>query len=230
MGARSHITVGAPWGAGRIGSPAGGIEVPSLVIGLSEPRVRPDRSLTDTVWRIEVNALTETGIVRVGSLRTAPLTAEIPAARAVGFGCCPGAFAWDVFCRPLSGLDSPFTRALLSLDTHPMPWGGIGLTPSNGSLLLGGNGEAGAYNHAAGVAPGAVAVPSGAQVDAWSLQAGPGGVATCAIVSPVFGALPLVTVPASSSFMASPLGLVGPVTLTFAGDVAARFVAWRQLG
>ena len=65
--------------------------------------------------------------------------------------------------------------------------------------------------------------------DEISLIANTVGSATLAINSPDLGALPFVTVTAASGFSTPPKGLMGPATITFAGNVLEYFVSWREV-
>ncbi len=209
----------APYASVRVGSRKG-IQRPTVTVGISEPLSNA------TAWEIEATAHVGDGQIMVARVRVPARIAGQRASRAVLMCCCPGALAWDIKATSLDVAGKP--SGWLTVDWgHDL--GALLAVPFNGALLLAGGPDAGAYNHDAGTAAGAVSIPAGARVRGWSLQATGGGAATLTITSPVFGVLGAVTVPLSSAFGDTPDGLVGPATFTFAGFVASRWVSWLQL-
>ncbi len=209
----------APFASVRVGSRKG-IQRPTVTVGLSEPLSNA------TAWEIEATAHVEDGQIMIARVRVPARIAGQRASRAVLMCCCPGARAWDIKAVSLDVAGKP--SGWLTVDWgHDL--GALLAVPFNGAVLLAGGPDAGAYNHDAAAAAGVTTVPSGARVRGWSLQATAGGPATLDIVSPVFGALPTITVPLSSAFGDTPENLVGPATLTFGGAVASRWASWLQL-
>jgi hypothetical protein len=197
----------------------------AITVALSEG------SGSTVVWRIRIDVETTGGRSRLGTILTAPPAGKRLGTRVVCLASCPGAVAWDILAEPLA--PHPVNvGATLRVESCEDP-GELALVPCDGSLVVAGpetGPGAGAYNQATGVGVGVAVVPIGARVRGWSFTADPLLPATAAIVSPIFGALPLITLPAGGSFGDNPENLIGPATIAFAGAPAAWWVSWRELG
>lgn len=189
----------------------------AIAIGLSES------SRSAVAWRIRIDALTNGGRARVGTILTAPPNGSRLGARVVALAAFPGAIGWDLFVQPVAPYPAN-VGGYLKVETVEDP-GQFGLQTFDGSQIL--NGTDGPYRHDAAAAAGATAIPVASRVRGWSCIAG-AALATVSIQSPIFGVLPLITVPAGATFGDTPDNLQGPVTFTFAGDVASRWVSWLE--
>lgn len=193
----------------------------SVAISLSES------SSSLVAWKLRVDVETTGGRARLGTIITAAPSGLRPGSRVVALASFAGAIGWDVTATPLAPYP-PNVGGWLRVESCEET-GEFGLMPCDGSLAVAGDANAGAYNHDADVIAGATVIPAGARVRGWSLIASGGGAATLAITSPVFGALPPITVPTSAAFGDTPDNLIGPATFTFAGFILSRWVSWREL-
>jgi len=189
----------------------------SISVGLSEG------ASSAVAWRIRLDAITNGGRMRLGTILTAPPSRLRLPVRVVALACCPGAVGWDFKVEPIAPYPAN-VGAFLKVESCT-EGATLGIVPCDGSALLNGPEGAGAYNHATAGNP---AIPVGARVQGWSLIAG-AGVATLDITSPIFGGLPQIAVPAGATFGDSPRNIVGPATFTFGGVIASRWVSWSEL-
>jgi hypothetical protein len=204
-----------PFTAARIGAGRKARVRPSVSIALSE---KPG---TGQSYIVTATALTIDGVSLVGRVQTNPLETGQALSRVVLIACCPGARAWEVRVKPV---DSALpVGGWLSVDESP-DLGSEAAIPCNGSLLLQGGPDAGRYNQDSAAAAGATVIPSGARVRGYSVIAG------AAAATITIGSLSPITVPAGGAFGDTPDNLVGPVTITFGGDVASRWASWLELG
>lgn len=206
----------APFVTAQIGDSAKLRAQPAIMVALSEGRARGQSYI------ITAKAKTPDGVQLVGKVRTNPLTAGQTRARVVLLASCPGALEWEVRATPVDPTIA--TGGWLSLSVAP-DLGCCSAIPCNGSLLLAGGPDAGSHRYESGTTATTTSVPSGARVTGYALLASGAGNATI-----VVDGGDLITVPASGSFQDRPEGLIGPCDITFAGNVASRWVSWRELG
>lgn len=213
--------VKAPFAVVRYGDPTGKRSVSAISIALSEPV----RSVIP--YRVRVDCEFSGGLARLGQVRTVPPSAAGIPSRVIAICCAPGVIAWRVRATPVRPYNASDVAGTLKVDGWDQAGTLPGITPLSGSLLEAGGPDAGNYNQSTGLAPGAATVPAGARVRGWSFEAG-GAPATAVITSPVFGALPTITVPVGGAFTDNPDGLLGPATFTFAGGVSRWWVSWLE--
>lgn len=194
---------------------AGSLPIPSVAVSLSQP------GRSTIAFRITIDALLPDGIAHLGTLRTTPPNSVHSPARAVCLASCPGAIAWLVRATPIAP-GSDRAGGFLIVDACP-DLGTLGVIPLNASLLLSGGPDAGEYRQDSATTFGVTNVPAGARVRGYSMLASSAGTATLTI-----GALSPITVPAGASFDDTPENLIGPLTFTFSGNVAARWVSWLE--
>jgi len=146
----------------------------------------------------------------VRSARVAPVAPGRFGGRVIMVETVPGADSWQLVVTSPS---PPPASALGVLLTSVDDVGAAGRL----------SGPAGVYRHSAGIGPATVDVPAGAVVQHWSAVAvGADGTVT-------IGTEPLITIRAGAAFDDSPLGLVGPVSIVFAGGIDARLVSWLEV-
>lgn len=198
-----------------------GAEIPSLSIRLDDDERTADGSLvTDTVWRLRIEAQTSSGRAAVGALRTLSMDDGSPPSRFVGFAGCPGAVRWYVLAELLASSGAGRARLHMAASSCCTEFGvrggfGADVTPHGGQ-----------YDHDTLTGNGTISVPRGARVESFAFAAG--GTDGTLVITPPSGALPTITVPAQRNYSRErPAGLVGPVDFVAAGDPESVVVSWE---
>ncbi|HXK20817.1 MAG TPA: hypothetical protein VNG33_23560 [Polyangiaceae bacterium] len=181
-----------------------------LAIVLGQPRVR---GVTPTArWKFEVRAHVPDGEFLVGVFSTCPPHDNSPKTRAVAMASCPGAIAWTLKVTPWPS----------SLEFAGMVYASIG-DPSGQAPGVVRVGER--SKQYSGVAAGAVAIPAGERVIAWSAFSTAAG-ATVQIdqTIPAIVGSP-IPIPNGGSASGGDAGLLnGPLLFTFAGAIGGYLI------
>jgi len=196
-----------------------GIEIPSVMISLSEPPSIEDINgnfIPNTSrWRIKVEAKTETTRKVLGVLLTIPPSSGADTNRVIGIGTCPGAISWDIQAELIAGSNGPLSEAILDLASSPCCGLG-GLVPTSYATLE----PAPAILFSDVVGPNPLLIPDGTRVISIAAVAGPAG--------GTIGLIPGITIgiPANGSFRIDPQFMIGPLSITFTG--IARWIVERS--
>lgn len=217
----SHTVLRAPKTLAEFTPAPGDKPISSITLGLGQ------KAGSAVAWRLAIVAILSGGRVKLGQIITAPVSTR-SAARVVAIASCPGAIAWQVVARPVRPYTAAAAQGTLKLDGCEYT-AGMGVIPLDGSLLTAGGPDAGAYNHDSALGVGTATIPPGSRVEEYSIIANSVGNAEIRVTTPVFGALPLITIPPSSAWGTKPKNLIGPATIDFIGNVFSWQAQWSEV-
>lgn len=185
-----------------------GIQVPSVMISLSEPQALENAAgnlvPNTSRWRIRVEAKTETTRKTLGVLLTIPPSSGADTNRVIGIGTCPGAISWDIQAELIAGSNGPLSEAILDLASSPCCGLG-GLIPTTYATLE----PAPAFLFSDVLGPNPLTIPEGVKVISLTARAGiAGGLVT---LNPGI----TIGIESNDSFRIDPADLMGPMTISF---------------
>lgn len=190
-------------------------EVPAVALSLDPIDEAP---ASDVELDVSLFSIADGARRPFARFRTLSREQGAPPSRVLALASCPGVDGWAASFRRAAG--SAHARYTVAFAASPC-------CPSLGLHLLWArrlerSGGEGVYAHGVLTANGAIAVPAGAVVRHASAAA------DATDVTLTWTGLAAITVPAGRNFGYSPRGLIGPTTLTAAGDPLSVVVAWES--